>query len=133
MSSPEALVREVLLADPVISGAVGGTRIYPLVRPQGSPLPAITYQRVSQTRADPLVGRERVASIRLQIDCWSAKYADLKTLAQDVSEVLHGHGTTDPPPALRAIRALPGERDDYDEGPAVYRVSSDYSVWWEEG
>lgn len=128
-------MRTLLLADPIIAGWVGGARIYPLVRPQGTALPAITYQRVSHVRYDPLVGRERLANVRLQLDCWAAQYGDLKDLAHDVSEVLNDYVVTgaDTPGGLRAIRQLPGERDEFAEEAAVYRVSSDYSVFWEEG
>ena len=70
MAGCEPLVRALLLDDPS-SAAVGGTRIYPLIRPQGTPLPAITYQRVSRTRIDPLNGMERVQNARLQLDCWA--------------------------------------------------------------
>jgi Protein of unknown function (DUF3168) len=129
----ETLVRDLLLRDPEINGAVGGTRIYPVVRPQATPLPAITYQRISRTRFDPLDEPGALADARLQIDCWAASYAAVKDLAADIQHVLNGYtesGTA--PPALRAIRAYPDDRDDYQADPPVWRVSSDYSVFWEE-
>ena len=136
MAGCEPLVRALLLADPIISGQLGGTRIYPLVRPQGTPLPAITYQRISRTRFDPLNGMERVQNARLQLDIWGADYGDVKELAADVLEVLGGYAVTEPgpPPALRAIIALPDERDllEPDPAPAIFRSSSDWSIWWEE-
>ena len=136
MAGCEPLVRALLLADPIVNGQVGGTRIYPLVRPQGTALPAITYQRISRTRFDPLQGMERVQNARLQIDVWGVDYGDVKDLAADVLEVLAGYAVTEsePPPSLRAIVALPDERDGYEPepAPAIYRVSSDYSVYWEE-
>lgn len=133
MSTCESLVRTLLLADPIIAGAVGGTRIYPLIRPQGTALPAITYQRISRARYDPLDVPGTLADARLQIDCWAASYAAVKDLAADVCKVLNGYTESGTPrPALRAIRALPDDRDDYEAEPPVWRVSSDYSTFWEE-
>ena len=82
MAGCEPLVRALLLDDDAVSTAVGGSRIYPMIRPQGSTLPAITYQRVSRSRvdpfnrSDPLDADERVQNARLQIDCWAATYGD---------------------------------------------------------
>ena len=133
MITCETLVRALLLSDAAISQQVGGARIYPLVGPQAAPLPFITYQRISRVRYDPLDGREHVANARLQFDCWAAKYADVKTLAADVARVLTGYvAPTAPAPALRAILAMDFERDDYEPDPPVFRVSADYSVFWEE-
>ena len=114
MAGCEPLVRALLLADPAVSAAVGGSRIYPLIRPQGSALPAITYQRVSRirvdpfSRADPLVADARVQNARLQIDCWAATYGDVKELAADVLNVLAGY--VGAAPAARPARDLGAPR-----------------------
>ena len=139
MAGCEPLVRALLLADPAVSAAVGGSRIYPLIRPQGSALPAITYQRVSRIRIDPLrvPADAQVQNARLQMDCWAATYGDGEGPRGRRAE-RPGRATScwrpAPPPTLRAIAALPDERDLYESEPAppVYRVSADYSVWWDE-
>jgi Protein of unknown function (DUF3168) len=126
----EPLVRNLLLeAPPVIADG----KVYPLVRPQGVPLPAITYQRISTTRVDPLGEPNFLADGRLQIDCWAASYGAVKDLADAVRRRLNGFAEAKGPrPRLAGIRALPSHLDDYETDTEVYRVSQDFSVWFEE-
>jgi hypothetical protein len=131
--SCEVLVRTRLLADPEVVTALSGGSIYPLLRPQTEPLPAITYQRISATRFDPLEAPMPLADARLQLDCWAKSYAEVKDLARAVRQSLNGFaGPPGPRPCLRAIRAFPDDRDLFESESGTYRVSQDFSVWWEE-
>lgn len=122
MSLPEELVRDRLSADPLIPARVAG-RIYPLIRPQDSLLPAITYQRISSDRGPSLGGHESaLTNIRLQVDCWASSYPVVKALAEEVFAAL-----TVASGALRAL--LLSDNDLYEEQPRIYRASMDFSVW----
>lgn len=128
----EVLVRSLLLADADVSALTNG-RIYPILRPQTAALPAITYQRITTTRVDPLEAAVPLADARLQLDCWATSYATAKELATKVRRALAGQSYPDgPSPTLAAIRPLENDRDDFETDTKIYRVSQDYSVWWRE-
>ena len=137
MAGCEPLVRALLLADPAVSAAVGGSRIYPLDPPAGLRAPGDHVSaRVAYPDRSRSAWEEQVQNARLQMDCWAATYGEVKELAADVLNVLGGYVVMapGPPPTLRAIAALPDERDLYESEPAppVYRVSADYRCWWHE-
>jgi hypothetical protein len=147
---------EVLVRNLLLNATPAGDRIHPLLRPQASALPAITYQRITVTRRDPLdratigaqpipahpieppevryVRHDPLANARLQIDCWALSYSMVKELADTVYHRLNGYAAPPGPawPCLTGIRALPQDLDDYEPETQIYRVSQDYSIWWEE-
>jgi hypothetical protein len=87
----EALVTR-LLADATVAAAVG-TRIYPLVAPQGAAMPHIVYQRISGPRVHTHQGSD-LAHPRFQFACNAATYAAAKALANAVREELDGTHVT---------------------------------------
>jgi hypothetical protein len=133
----ESLVYGYLItATPPANAAVAAvraaiaTRMYPVIRPQSTILPALTYQRVAATRVDGLTEPGRLVDVRLQIDAWAAGYGQVKELAANVRLALNGyaHGPRD---GLRAMHFLV-DQDLIDETTKTYRVSADYSIWVEE-
>jgi hypothetical protein len=74
------------LQQDTINTAVDG-RIYPLVLPADSPLPAITYQIVggSSQGTQDTHGTQRY---RVQVDCWGETYGDAVTLRNAVIAAL---------------------------------------------
>ena len=68
-----------------LSGEAGittivGNRIYPMILPQDTDYPALTYFRVS----GPEHHDKDVAFPRIQISCWAEKYEEARTLAGEV-------------------------------------------------
>ena len=88
----EALIAK-LLADPGIAALVG-TRIYPGVRPQAGPLPAIVFNLISATPSYSDDGEDGIAEKRVQIDCWGVTYTDAKKTARAVTAALSAFGGT---------------------------------------
>lgn len=86
MTAPEQVVRELLLADPAVSGAVG-TRVYPLMVPERAPLPAITYQRISTVPIRDLHGVAYVET-RIRVTAWAERYGTARTLGEAVAAAL---------------------------------------------
>ena len=69
-----------------------GQRIYPLVSPQNSTLPVITYQKISQVRERTLSSpAPKVVRARFQISCWAASYAEVKEVAEQVKAALQDY------------------------------------------
>ncbi len=119
----EIAVRAHLVADPTVSALVG-TRVYPLVLPQGVAYPAIRYQRIDTPRTYSKAGYEGDSRPRLQIDCWATGYMDAKRLAEAVRAAMERY-----PHAV-----CEDEQDGYEPEPAppVYRRMLEFRIWHEE-
>ena len=63
----EPALRAYVLADPAVSALIG-TRWYPVVLPQSTAFPAVTYQRITTTRVGSHHGPSGLAAARFQID-----------------------------------------------------------------
>lgn len=109
-----------------LSGASGvstivGSRVYPLVIPQGAALPAVTYTRISGPLEMSLSGGAGLESVRVQIDAWSTTYASAKSLAAAIRAAML---------AATAFKvASVSDRDLFEDETSVFRVSADFTVW----
>lgn len=95
-----------------------GERVYAILLPQNSPMPAISYQRVATDPDASLSGNSGLDRVRLQIDCWSYGYAETKALAAEVRAVMGGIG------ALLLM-----DLDGYAPEEKLYRSTLDFSLW----
>ncbi|SDP40613.1 Protein of unknown function [Filomicrobium insigne] len=127
----EAMIAR-LLADPGVA-AYASTRIYPVSRPQGDLLPAVTLQRIDGGPTYSDDGETGLGNARVQIDTWAATYEVAKTLSRAVTASLsafHGIvGGIDFQTILlndaRDFREAGGNQVEY-----LFRVSLDFNVWW---
>lgn len=104
-----------------LNGATdAGDRVFPMVRPQESGVPAVTYQRVSNVPTTSLAGDSGLDSVRVQIDAWASTYANAKALAAQVRSALLGA-------AFKAL--MVSDFDDYETETQTYRVSMDFNCW----
>lgn len=85
----EQNIPSVLSAQASIA-SLAADRIYPIVLPTDSTLPAMTYQIVGSSNKQTMSthGMQRV---RLQIDCWGDTYGDAVTLRDAVATSLDGY------------------------------------------
>ena len=90
----EQAVAERLLAFAGVSALVG-TRVWPGIKPVGTPHPAIVYNRISGGPIYDDDGEAGVEQVRIQIDCWGDTYTDAKLLAVQVREALSGWFSAD--------------------------------------
>ncbi|AHE56011.1 tail completion protein gp17 [Sphingomonas sanxanigenens] len=126
----EALIAR-LLAFAGIANIVG-ERVWPLVRPEGTPLPALTLQVISPNRTYTQDGPSGFYGPRVQFDSWGASYEDAKLVSRQVTAAV------ELPAIVGGIRFdagfLDSERDmpitDIPGGGKAYRVSQDFFVWW---
>jgi len=77
----------LLSAIPVI-----GDRVYPLVAPQSTPPPYITYQRISSLDTGTLDGTESLDMGRFQIKVFSKKNDEALSIAGDIKSAMSGKG-----------------------------------------
>jgi hypothetical protein len=105
--------------------ALVGTNIFPIIIPQGTAFPCISYQRISGMPANTLSGHSGLEEIDLQIDVWAKTYTEAKAIAKAVRAAMPASGT--PFSArLRMDEDLPGDDGTY------FRVSMEYTVWFLE-
>lgn len=120
-----------LINDSGVSGIVGD-RVYPLRLPQGFTLPAISYQRISGDRAKDLQGSTGHTSPRIQIDCWTKKYSDLKNLAEKVRLSLDRFtGNLGGGQYVQHV-SLEGETENFEDDTEIQRISLDFYISFNE-
>lgn len=126
-------LRSYLLADPVISGLVGGQRIHHVRLPQDQVEPSVVYIKVSETGDYNIRADSGLAQLRMQIDSW-AQNADAATaLANAVYDRLTGASSdiaVDSDVVTMRGAFLANGRDDYDNVTRLYRISRDFIIWY---
>lgn len=100
--------------------AIVGTspvRLYPLARPQGGELPAMTYARVTGGHDHNLTAASGTAIPTFELDCFAETYAEADALAEAIRQVMQGFsgsfGTGGNAVAVKAV-LLDDESDGYD-------------------
>lgn len=83
MPDISAAIRTRLLANGTVAGLVG-TRITSDVLPQGSAMPAITYEVVDTLPSETLAAIADVSRARVQVDCFAASREGANALADAV-------------------------------------------------
>jgi len=132
-------LRGYLLDDAAIA-AIVGSRLHPLVLPQGDTGPSIVYRRISPIGDHHMQGASGLVSTRTQIDCWALTADAAAALADLVKERLDGFAGTmlwgeDSPAEAIVVQGIffrGGLGDDYDSTAKLYRTSYDYEIWHEE-
>ena len=104
-----------------LSSAVG-TRIYPLVAPQKTTLPYLTYSKVSAVKQYTHSGSASLSNDRIQISVFSTGYLAGKTIAGAVVTALEGWST-----AQAVFKA--NELDLYEDETKVFHIPVDFRVW----
>ncbi len=92
-------IRDLLCNDPTIGPMTGGSggsppipgkRVRPIILPEGSSYPAISYSVVSTTPLTSMDGVNALQTKRFQIDCWGKNVVQAKSLAKAVHFLLDG-------------------------------------------
>jgi hypothetical protein len=86
MSCEEAIIQRLLGAAGV--STLVSARIYPGIRPQGSPLPSIVFNVISGVPSYSDDGEDGIEDDRIQVDCWGETYASAKLVARAVISAL---------------------------------------------
>jgi hypothetical protein len=119
---------EVVLRDTLINNddvyALVGNKVFPLVIPQGTKLPCITFQRLRSYPANTLSGASGLEKVDLEIDVWGMEYGQTKDVAKAVRAAMPAQG-----PWGAHLRY---DSDDYEYTGPYYRVLMRYTVWFLE-
>ena len=86
MTLGEALYTK--LSTGTLTTSLGSTNIYPMVIPQESTLPAVTYQEISEPWVHAMGNDPGLRSPRYQVSIWSTTYNQVKSVVKIVRELL---------------------------------------------
>ncbi len=124
-------LRDYLIADSGLSALVS-ERVHPVLLPQNSTLPAVTYQLISQDPLHTLDGPVNLNRPRVQFDVWADTYLEMEAVNDALRNALDGFtgGIGGSPPSLIVQGAfLVTERDLFESEPELFRRSADYFIW----
>ncbi len=108
--------------------AIAADRLYPVLLPEESSLPAATYQRISTRALYDLENRVDVTQIRIQFDTWAERYTDAKSLMEAINGVIDNFaGELADGDRVFGIQ-LYSSNDLYENDARLYRVSNDYLI-----
>lgn len=103
----------------VLASLVSG-RCFPMVAPDGTLTPYITFQVISNVPLMELDRRNGTENRRLQVDIFDKTYGGAKTLEETVKTTMDAAAFTNIPML---------SSDLYEEETQLYRVTMDYSIW----
>ena len=105
----------------LLSGATeAGTRVFPLVAPDGVPRPYIVYQRVSAISENVLSGDAGLTNTRFQIDVYGDTYAQAQTVGAAVIALMAGW-------SVQNVNLM--AQDFFEPDTKLHRCSMDFSIW----
>src|SRR5579875_351729 len=127
--SIETGIYKLLSADPTVSAQVG-TRITPVIVPEGSSFPAISYHWVDRPRWGALDNPTGTPHARLQVTCWSQTFAGAIALCSAVKAALAGYSGLADDTTVQSITVI-DERDLWEweiSSSGLYRRDIDFEI-----
>lgn len=93
-------------------------RVYPMVAPQNVVKPYLTYQVISKINLQCMGGKIYRGNYRMQIDCFSLTYSNVKAISEAVKNALIGFMTSSD------INII----DDYEDETKLFRQIIDFKI-----
>lgn len=125
----ESNLVDLLRADATVT-SIAADRIYPVLLPDESTLPAITYQVIATTPLYALDERINLTRYRIQIDAWAKwpSYAQAKSLAEAIRVVLDGYSGPRPDGSRIDSIIQVGATDLFEPSGLIHRVMAEYII-----
>jgi len=124
----ESTLYTVLGQDGAVAALVG-TRIYPLVRPQGGTLPAVVWQEISVSPANAMDGFSNLAQYRVQITSWGKTFKAAAALRDAVRAALEAENESISPPQRLRSTWQPSGSDSFEAETRLYGCPADFAIW----
>jgi hypothetical protein len=110
--------------------ADGSTGIFPVTLPQGAPLPAVAYLRISGHEIDSMDGRGELRVSRIQISCFGESYADVAETVEAAKDVLIGfQGLLEDGTQVDRV-GMVLESDAFEPIPKLFHSPFDVEIWY---
>lgn len=108
--------------------ALVGTRIYPMILPQGATYPAVTYQRIATAPRDSCMSEDDgIVRANIQVTAWSETFTNAKAIVDQVRAALQRYTVA----GIQGIYVI-AEYDLFDDEVLKYGASMDFEVVYEE-
>jgi hypothetical protein len=130
MAEAEQAIVELLVADATIASLVS-TRVYYAHAPQNVALPFVVLSRISGIRDHVLGGTVSLVEARVQIDTFATSVLAARAIANAIREEINGFRGTQSGVDVQAIQLI-DEADGLEGDSEIWRVTSDYKVWYQE-
>lgn len=106
----------------LLNGATeAGVKVYPMVVPDQTRAPFITYQRISWISEDVLDGSNvDLVNTRLQLDIFAPSYLKAAAISEQVEALMMG--------GFDQIVSIQSQ-ETYEAAVDLYRVIAEYSIW----
>ena len=124
MATIEDAIYSLLSSDGPLSALVG-TRIDPLLVPQGVAMPAVSYEQLPSRRDDTLGGPTGLVQSQWEFTCWSDLYSQARAVADALRQAVAGFSGTVVGVVIQAIMA-PSDEHDVPANPAGKNVARRY-------
>jgi hypothetical protein len=124
-------LRTFLLEDATIAAAVGGSRVFPTVMPQGVVASSLVYNVISEITDHHTQGASGLVMARMQLDAYATTPDDADTLARAVKERIDGYAGLMGSVTVQGVFADTA-RTDYQADAKLFRISRDYLIWYGE-
>lgn len=121
MSVTEDVVA-TLTGDAGLSALVG-TRVYPVLAPQGTTRPFVTYQRIGADNRAVLGGEVSGDQEQIQLDAWADSYTQAHAVTAAVIAAMDGAST------FSSARVTGPIDRDFERDTQLYGSMTGYSVW----
>lgn len=123
----ESGIHKLIVTDPRFAD-IADSRLYPILLPNDSPLPAATYQAISIKALYVLDARVNFDQLRFHVDTWGKTYGHAKDLASAVVKVLDGFSGALPDGSHVFGTQLRNSTDYYEHEALIYRVLIEFDI-----
>lgn len=130
MTILEHAISPYLLSVPAITGLVGN-RIYPRKRPQGDPLPGLTWFLSGGGSLESLQGSSGLGHPTVQFSAWSKSYGQAALIREEVRKAVQGFRGLWIDLEIRGANYVT-EGEDYEEDTDVHQAWIRFEVWHRE-
>lgn len=131
----ETALYALLTGDGTLTSLVSA-RIFPVLVPQGTTMPAVTYAQVSGGRVHATDGPAGLVNSRWQFNCWGVSNASARAVSDALRQAIDGYSGTTGGVTIQAIQT---EMEvNIEANPAGinrarrYGKALDFNVWFEE-
>jgi hypothetical protein len=119
-------MRTYLLSIPGVAAEITA-RIYPMPLPQGTTLPAVTYQAISDIQGYSNGNDTCYRLMRYQLDCWSDSQQEAVRVDETIRAALSGHSGQWGAHDIGFVKRSTGSSH-YEPETQLRRVRSDYLI-----
>jgi hypothetical protein len=124
------VLQSIMVSNAALAALVG-TRVYPVLMPQGMRMPSVVYGLIVRSPDYLLVGSGDLIQDTFQIDSIATNPDSAADVSLAVHACLSGLSGSFSGSAVRGIFRVNG-RDLFDQETQLHRASSDYTVWYKE-